>query len=131
MIFRDPPLRTYARRMARPVGSRTIDGAAMLRCMAVALTPEQQEACRRAIVPVEVVHCRDVREACATMSTILPLVVVVDEGISDGDRSTISDMAMACGAEIVTLGDAHSGKAFAARLLEALRVAERRRLGMR
>jgi hypothetical protein len=102
----------------------------MLRCMAVALPPEQEEACRKAILPVEVVHCNDVRQACSSMSTVLPLVVVVDEAMSDGDRSTISDMATACGAEIVAMGHVLD-KGFAAKLLDAVRIAERRRLGMR
>jgi hypothetical protein len=115
----------------RSVGSRTIDGASMLRCMTVALSDEQDEACRRAIVPVEIVKTADVREACAKMSTVLPLVVVVDEAISDADRSTLSEMAVACGAEIVTAFRSESLKPFAAKLLDALRVAERRRLGMR
>lgn len=99
--------------------------------MVVALTPEQEEACRRAIVPVEIIHVDDVRQACASMSTVLPLVVVIDEAISDADRSSLSEMATACGAEIVTAEPTNFGKAFSARLLEAVRIAERRRLGMR
>jgi hypothetical protein len=117
--------------MTRPVGSRTIDGASMLRCMAVALTPEQQDAVRRAIVPVEIVLRADVREASTSMSTVLPLVVVVDVGMPEADRHALSEMATACGAEIVSIEHTPSGPQFAARLLEALRVAERRRLGMR
>lgn len=103
----------------------------MLRCMTVALSPDQAEACRRAIVPVEVVQLQDAREACAAMSTVLPLVVVIHETISDSDRTTVFDMASACGAEVVTAIEGDLGKGFAAALLEALRVAERRRLGMR
>lgn len=99
--------------------------------MTVALSDEQAEACRRAIVPVEIVKTADVREACTKMSTVLPLVVVVDESISDADHATLSEMAMACGAEIVTAFHAETPKLFAAKLLDALRVAERRRLGMR
>ncbi|HEY8429780.1 MAG TPA: hypothetical protein VIL20_15455 [Sandaracinaceae bacterium] len=117
--------------MARSVGTRTMDGASFLRCMVVALSPEQEEACRRAILPVEIIRAEDVRQACASMSTVLPLVVVVDEGISDADRASLSEMATACGAEIVTAGRIDFGKEFAARLLDAVRVAELRRLGMK
>ena len=99
--------------------------------MAVALAPDQLEACRRAMVPVEVVACADAREASTSMSTILPLVVVVHEAMSDVDRSTITDMATACGAEVVTIDAGLVGKSFSARLLDAVRIAERRRLGMK
>jgi hypothetical protein len=107
-----------------------MDCASMLRCMVVALTPEQEHACRMAIVPVEVVSHKDVREACAAMSTVLPLVVVVDEGMSETDQSALKEFTTACGAEMVAI-DHTAGKGIAASLLEALRVAERRRLGMR
>jgi hypothetical protein len=111
------------------MGSRTIDGAVVLRCMVVGLTAEQEQACRRAIVPVEVVRSPDVREACASMSTVLPLLVIVDEEISDADRSALSEFTTACGAEIVTVERTPAG--VAARLLDALRIAERRRMGVR
>jgi hypothetical protein len=116
--------------MAR-TGARTIDGISTLRCMTVGLSPEQESACRRAIVPVEVVARKDVTEACASMSLLLPLVVIVDEGLSDADRRTLSEMTTACGAEIVTIDRNPGERAFTTRLLEAFRVAERRRLGMR
>ena len=114
----------------RSIGSRTIDGASMLRCMVVGLTAEQQVMCRNAIVPVEVVTRPNVREACASMSTVLPLVVVVDESMSESDRTTLAEMTTATGAEIVVLGRVPSAK-IASTLLDALVVAERRRLGMR
>jgi hypothetical protein len=116
--------------MARSIGSRTIDGASSLRCMVVGLSDAQVDECRRALVPVEVVPKHEVGEAVSSMSTVLPLVVIVGE-LSDPDRATLSEMATACGAEIVLLAEAGGGKQFTARLLEALRVAERRRLGMR
>jgi hypothetical protein len=99
--------------------------------MVVALTPDQEESCRGAIVPVEIVRASTVRDACVSMSSVLPLLVVVDAAISDADRSSLSEMTTACGAEIVTIesGSDATGKAFATRLLDALRVAELRRLG--
>jgi hypothetical protein len=101
--------------------------------MVVGLSPEQIEACRRALVPVQTIPVPTVREACSSMSTVLPLVVIVDEGeISDADRTALGDMATACGAEIVAVEEGTSvSKGFTGKLLDALRVAERRRLGLR
>ncbi len=98
--------------------------------MVVGLTREQEEACRRAILPIEIVRHDDVRTACAAMSTVLPLVVVVDEGLQDVDRAALVELTTACGAELVTIDPAAMarGRAFAIQLLEAVRVAERRRL---
>jgi hypothetical protein len=117
--------------MGRSATARTIDGISTLRCMIVGLTPEQETACRRAIVPVEVVARKDVAEACASMSLLLPLVVIIDESLPDADRQTLSEMTTACGAEIVTIDRNPEGREFTSRLLDAFRVAERRRLGMR
>jgi hypothetical protein len=101
--------------------------------MVVALSPEQTEACRRALVPVETIPVPTVREACSSMSTVLPLVVIIDEAtISDTDRTSLGEMTTACGAEIVALEEGiAASKSFTAKLLDALRVAERRRLGLR
>ncbi|MBX3200870.1 MAG: hypothetical protein KF850_35865 [Labilithrix sp.] len=110
------------------LGTRTIDGASMLRAMCVGLTSEQEGACRRALVPVEVVRAADVRSACATMSLVLPLVVIVDEAISDGDRAELAELTTACGAELVALAREPTERGYAERLLEAVRVAELRRV---
>ncbi|HVH47853.1 MAG TPA: hypothetical protein VM925_36210 [Labilithrix sp.] len=98
--------------------------------MVVGLTAEQEAACRDAIAPVEIVRGGDVREACASMSTVLPLVVVVDDDISEADHADLAEFATACGAELVTVPRTVTGKGFGARLFEALRIAERRRLGV-
>jgi hypothetical protein len=101
--------------------------------MVVGLSPEQTEACRRALVPVETIPVPSVREACSSMSTVLPLIVIVDErGITDAERTALGDMATACGAEIVVFDEGMAvSKSFTSKLLDALRVAERRRLGLR
>lgn len=80
-------------------------------------------------MPIEIVRHEDARAACASMSTVLPLVVVIDESLADEDRSALVELATACGAELVTLeATSNDSRAFASRLLEALRVAERRRI---
>jgi len=108
-------------------GARTMDGAQMLRCMTVALSAAQESACRHAIVPVELVAFATVPDACKVMSTVLPLVVVVDAGMADADHTQISELAQACGAELFDVEAAPAGREFTLRLLEALARAERRR----
>ncbi len=106
-----------------------MDGVSMMRCMVVGLSREQEDACRHAIVPVEIVRIANVHDGCATMSTVLPLVVVVDESMSEGDRASLGEMASACGAEIVVAPHVPDNKVFASSLLDAVRAAERRRFG--
>jgi hypothetical protein len=67
------------------------------------------------------------------MSTVLPLIIIVDEqAITDAERTALRDMATACGAEVVVLDEGVAvSKSFTSKLLDALRVAERRRLGLR
>ncbi|MBX3230954.1 MAG: hypothetical protein KIT84_36455 [Labilithrix sp.] len=113
--------------MARGLGSRTMDGAAVLRCLSVGLSADQLTAVRRAIVPVEVVPFATAAEACTAMSTVLPLVVVVDDATTEADRTALSDVAIACGAELFDVEPAPEGKEFSLRLLDALTRAERRR----
>ena len=100
-----------------------------MRCMVVGLTPEQQEACRKAVVPVEIVRAQTVGEACASMSTLLPLLVVVNETMSEKDRADLTEFTTACGAELVVIGSAWLTNTFASHLLDAIRIAERRRHG--
>ncbi len=99
--------------------------------MTVALGASQVEACRRAIVPVEVILCSDVAEACAKMATVLPLVVAVDEAISEEDRAALAEFTTACGAEIVLIEAAPPAQALAIRILDAVTVAERRRFAVK
>lgn len=116
--------------MKQAVGTRTMDGGRVLRALFVGLDAQQEAECRRAIVPVEVVKADTFRDACSSMSTVLPLIVVTDEGISDADRSTLSDMTTACGAELVLASRPAAAGPLATLLLDALRRAERRRLGL-
>lgn len=115
--------------MSRLGGRPTVDGVPNLRCMTVALTPEQEEACRNAIMPIPLSRAGTVMEACASMSTVLPLVVIIDEKMSRADRDAMSEFITACGAELVPLEQGLAGKALAKRLLDAIVVAERRRMG--
>ena len=95
--------------------------------MTVGLTAGQESACRNAIVPVELIPFVTVPEACKAMSTVLPLVVVVGDAMSDADRTQISDLAQACGAELFDVEEMPAGREFTLRLLEALARGEKRR----
>jgi hypothetical protein len=102
--------------------------------MVVGFDPPRLEECRRALVPVEAIAAADVKEACKMMSTVLPLVVLVDDALGDADRAQLAEMSTACGAEILVVRHGHddiSTNKFTSKLLDALRVAERRRLGLK
>lgn len=113
--------------MSRSFGARTMDGASVLRCMTVALTPGQEAAIRKAIVPVEMVPFTSVPEACKSMGSVLPLVVAVDNEMTDADRTTLSELASACGAELFDVEEAPEGREFTLRILDAISRGERRR----
>jgi hypothetical protein len=95
--------------------------------MTVALTPGQEAAIRQAIVPVQMVPFATVAEACTAMATVLPLLVAVDDGMPDADRTTLSELASACGAELFDVAGVPSGREFSVRILEAMARGERRR----
>lgn len=95
--------------------------------MTVGLSAGQESACRNAIVPVELVPFAAVPDACKAMSTVLPLVVAVSDTMADADRTQISDLAEACGAELFDVEAEPAGREFMLRLLEALARGERRR----
>lgn len=78
-------------------------------------------------MPVELVRFRSVADACHAMSTVLPLIVAVDAGVSDSERNALDDIAEACGAEVVEVEAAPPAVPFAVRMTEALARAERRR----
>jgi hypothetical protein len=95
--------------------------------MTVALTDAQNAACKAAIVPVELHAYADVPEAIKAMATVLPLVVAVNDAMPPADRTALSELAQACGAEVFEVEDAPAGREFALRILGALTTAERRR----
>ncbi len=115
--------------MSRTGTRPTIDAVPNIRCMSVALTPEQEAACRNAIMPIPIVRAAHVAEASSSMSTVLPLIVIIDEKMPKADRDAMAEFIMACGAEVVALDPSLVGKGLAKRLLDAIVIAERRRMG--
>lgn len=104
-----------------------MDGTSTLRCMAVALSEAQQDAVRVAIMPVELVRFRTVADACLAMSTVLPLIVAIDEALPESERNELADLAEVCGAEVVAIEEKPPLKELAYRMADALSRAERRR----
>lgn len=127
----------YAELPMKRVGAETIDGSATYHCLAVGLTDEQAQACAMAILPVKVIRSDDVMDACSRMSTVLPLIVLVDESMSAAEERTLAEYASACGAEIVGVPASIErsalvpGGPLARRFLDALRTAEMRRFRAR
>jgi hypothetical protein len=95
--------------------------------MTVALTPGQEAAIRAAVVPVQMCTFQTVAEACKEMGTVLPLVVAVDDEMTESDRTALSELASACGAELFDVEEAPSGREFTLRILDAIARGERRR----
>jgi hypothetical protein len=110
---------------AMRIGSETFDGTVSYHCLAVGLSEAQAQACATALLPIKIVRVDDVVDACARMSTVLPLVVAVDEGMSGPEQRTLREYADPCGAEIVAIPS--DERELARRLLDGLRAAERRR----
>jgi len=104
-----------------------MDGTSTVRCMTVGLSDDQQHACRLSIMPVELVRFRTAAEACKAMSTVLPLIVAVDEHVTEQERADLAELAEACGAELALVATEPVLSTFAPVLIAALGRAERRR----
>jgi hypothetical protein len=113
--------------MGRGALRKTVDGSVSYRCLCVSLDDALASACAAAIVPVEVVRASSVGDACARMSTVLPLIVVVEETMSADDRRTLAEYASACAAETVAIARDAKGAELTRLLLDALRTAELKR----
>jgi hypothetical protein len=105
----------------------TINSVSQPRCLVVGLTEAQAAACATAVRPIEVVRTTSVKDACDRMASLLPLVVIVDFGLPEGERNDVAELATACGAEIVSIEGTPERVALAKVLLEALGAAEKRR----
>jgi hypothetical protein len=107
---------------------QTLDGRTRYRCMLVGLDDASMRTCTQAVAPLDAVKMRDVREACAKLSEILPLIVVVPEDAPPAGMPELVDLAGACGAELLTVARPVDGPTLGLRILEALHKAESRRV---
>ena len=96
--------------------------------MLVALDDASARVCKLAVMPLDAVIVKDVGEACAKMSEILPLIVVHAENAPANGMAELVELAGACGAEVVTVSLPVDSKTLGHRILAALQKAEARRV---
>lgn len=114
--------------MAGDLTKKTMEGMTNLRCMLVGLGDEQADLCSTALVPISMVRVDGVKEACARMSTVLPLMVVASSGLGSALLAELGDVAQTCAAEILVVDGGTRGRALIDRLHETLRRADLRRM---
>ena len=107
------------------LGKATLDGTTVFRCMLIGVSDALASVCRRALDPVFPVRVSTPEEACAQMSAIHPLVVVV--GPDARVTRELEEIAGACGAETIVVGANPNERILSRQLVDAVRVAESRR----
>ena len=112
--------------MRGPLGA-TISSQTTLRCLLVGVTDAQAKVCERALLPIQMVRALETKEACAQMSTVLPLMVIAARAIGEDGLAEVRDLATTCAAEFVVIEDPIQ-QDIVARLHEALRRSDKRRM---
>jgi hypothetical protein len=105
---------------------KTMEGMALPRCLLVGLRDEEVSICAAALTPIKLVKVDGVKEACARMSTVLPLMVVASAKFDGTLLDELRDVAETCAAEVFVLDDPAPDDAIE-RLFDTLRRADRRR----
>ncbi len=85
-------------------------------------------ACRLSVSPLEAIRVNTARDACARMSEVLPLVVVLTDDAPQSDLAEVSELAKACGAEVITVARPVERSTFGRQILDALQKGEARRV---
>jgi hypothetical protein len=111
--------------MAGPELTKTMEGFA-LRCLLVGLSDAQATKATNALMPIQMVRVDGVKEACARISTILPIMVVASRNLGDSLLLELREFAETCAAEVYVMEDPPLPDA-TARLHEVLRRADKRR----
>ena len=111
--------------MARSEMSKTVEGMA-LRCLLVGLDDMQASVCAASLIPIQMVRVEGVKEACARISTVLPIMVVVARKLGDAHLGELREFAETCAAEVYIMDDPPPSDA-RERLHEVLRRADKRR----
>lgn len=96
--------------------------------MLVALDDASAKICARAVLPLDAVRVGSVREACAQLSEVLPLIVVLAEGADQSGMPELVELAQACGAEMFAVACPVDGPSLGGQILAALGKAEARRV---
>lgn len=105
--------------------TKTVEGIA-LRCLLVGVDDAQAAICAASLMPIQMVRVQDVKEACARISTVLPIMVVASRDLGDAHLGELREFAETCAAEVYVMDDPAPSDAMA-RLHEVLRRADKRR----
>jgi hypothetical protein len=111
--------------MVRPEMTKTVEGIA-LRCLLVGLDDGQAAICAASLIPIQMVRVEGVKEACARISTVLPIMVVAGRHLGDALLGELRQFAETCAAEDYVMDDPPPSDA-TDRLHEVLRRADKRR----
>jgi hypothetical protein len=94
----------------------------------VGLDEATARACKNAVRPLEAVVVADIKEACARISEVLPLVVALPEGGPEAGMPELLELAGACGAELIKIAVPLDVQTLGGQILDALRRGEDRRV---
>ena len=111
--------------MAGPEMTKTVEGLA-LRCLLVGLDDTQAAICATSLMPIAMVRVEGVKEACARISTVLPIMVVAGRKLGENSLGELREFAETCAAEVYVMDDPPPSDAME-RLHETLRRADKRR----
>lgn len=105
--------------------TKTVEGLA-LRCLLVGLDDAQASICAASLMPIQMVRVEGAKEACARISTVLPIMVVASRKLGDPLLAEIREFAETCASEVYVMDDPPPTDAME-RLHEVLRRADKRR----
>jgi hypothetical protein len=106
----------------------TLDVSTLYRCMLVGMDDATFNVCRLSVSPLEAFRLNTARDACARMSELLPLVVVLTDDAAPSDVAEVTELARACGAEVIAVARPVERAIFGRQVLDALQKGEARRV---
>jgi hypothetical protein len=106
----------------------TLDVSLLYRCMLVGMDDVTFNACKVSVSPLEAIRVNTARDACTRMSEVLPLVVVITEAAAPAEVAELTELAKACGAEVIEVAQPVDRSTFGRQVLDALQKGEARRI---
>jgi hypothetical protein len=110
------------------MNKKTLDFTNALSIVVAGLDDADAAACKRAVHPIEVVRTTTTPETCDEILRRRPLVVVMSRKLPAADQATVGETSLACGSEIITPRSFDDEQLLRATMVEAIRVADRRRI---
>jgi hypothetical protein len=108
--------------------TKTVDFTNVLTIVVVGLAEADVDACRRAVHPLEVVRTSTAAQACEEIVRRRPLVVVMSRTLPAPDQTSLGETCLACGSEVITLRSFDDAQVLRTTMLEAIRIADKRRI---